>query len=78
VPSTFLHFLLAQAADLDRAAETQPAAVKELYRTAAPIPDLKPGRYDINLSRITFPPGMPSNPPLACPCRQSNPNVLMV
>jgi len=62
-PSIFLHFLLAQAADLDRAADMPPAAVKELYRSAAPIPDLKPGSYDINLSRITFPPGMPSNPP---------------
>jgi quercetin dioxygenase-like cupin family protein len=62
-PSTFLHFLLAQAADLDRPAETPPATVKELYRTAAPIPALKHGRYDINLSRITFPAAMPSNPP---------------
>jgi quercetin dioxygenase-like cupin family protein len=62
-PSTFLHFLLAQAADLGRAAEMPPAAVTELYRTAAPLPDLKPGSYDINLSRITFPAGMPSNPP---------------
>jgi quercetin dioxygenase-like cupin family protein len=62
-PSVFLQFLLAQAADLDRAPETAPAAVKELYRTAAPIPDLKPGSYDINLTRITFPAGMPSNPP---------------
>jgi len=63
VPSTFLEFLLAEATDLDRAAETPPAAVKELYRTKAPIPDLKAGGYDINLSRITFPAGMPSNPP---------------
>jgi quercetin dioxygenase-like cupin family protein len=62
-PSIFLQFLLAQAADLDRAPETPPAAVKELYRSAAPIPDLKPGSYDINLTRITFPAGMPSNPP---------------
>jgi quercetin dioxygenase-like cupin family protein len=62
-PSTFLHFLLAPAADLDRPAETAPAAVKELYRTAAPIPDLKPGGYDLNLTRVTFPAQMPSNPP---------------
>ena len=61
--STFLHFFLAQAADLDRPAETAPAAVRELYRTTAPIPDLKPGGYDLNLARITFPPQMPSNPP---------------
>jgi quercetin dioxygenase-like cupin family protein len=62
-PSTFLHFFLTPAADLDRPAETPPAAVRELYRTAAPIPDLKPGGYDLNLTRVTFPAQMPSNPP---------------
>src|SRR6266576_2397183 len=62
-PSTFLHFFLAPAADLDRPAETPPAAVRELFRTAAPIPDLKPGGYDLNLTRVTFPAQMPSNPP---------------
>jgi quercetin dioxygenase-like cupin family protein len=63
VPSTFLHFILASATDLDRPTETAPAAVRELYRTSAAIPDLKPGVYDMNLTRITFPPQMPSNPP---------------
>ena len=62
-PSTFLHFFIAPAVDLDRPAETAPAAVRELYRTAAPIPDLKPGGYDLNLTRVTFPAQMPSNPP---------------
>jgi len=62
-PSTFLHFLLAAEADVDRPAETAPAAVEELYRTAAPIPDLKAGSYDFNLTRVTFPAQMPSNPP---------------
>ena len=62
-PSTFLHFILAPATDLDRPAETAPAVVKELYRTSAPIPGLKPGGYDMNLTRITFPPQMPSNSP---------------
>src|SRR6266404_3812877 len=62
-PSTFLHFFLAPAADLDRPAASAPAAVRELYRTAAPIPDLKPGGYDLNLTRVTFPAQMPSNPP---------------
>src|ERR1700676_3931021 len=61
--STFLHFFLAPAADLDRPAESAPAAVRELYRTAAPIPDLKPGGYDLNLTRVAFPAQMPSNPP---------------
>jgi quercetin dioxygenase-like cupin family protein len=62
-PSTFLHFFLASAVDLDRPAETAPAAVRELYRTATPIPDLKLGGYDLNLTRVTFPGQMPSNPP---------------
>jgi quercetin dioxygenase-like cupin family protein len=53
VPSTFLHFVLAPATDLNRSAETAPAAV----------PDLKPGAYDLNLTRVTFPAQMPSNPP---------------
>jgi quercetin dioxygenase-like cupin family protein len=62
-PSTFLHFFLVPTMDLDRPAETAPAAVRELYRTANPIPDLKPGGYDLNLTRVTFPPQMPSNLP---------------
>jgi len=62
-PSTFLHFLLAAPADLDKPLEAQPAVVHELYRTAAPLPALKPGRYDLNLTRVSFPPEMASNPP---------------
>ena len=62
-PSTFLHFLLVPAVDLGRPVETAPAAVRELYRTEASIPDLKPGGYDLNLTRVTFPAQMPSNPP---------------
>lgn len=63
VPSKFLHFLLASAADLNQPAEIPPAIVKELYRTAAPIPNLKPGNYDLNLTRVIFPAQMPSNAP---------------
>ena len=62
-PSTFLHFLLAPTADLDKPVEAPPAVVQELYRTVAPLPTLKPGRYDLNLTRVTFPAQMPSNPP---------------
>jgi quercetin dioxygenase-like cupin family protein len=62
-PSTFLHFLLASTADLDKPLEAPPAAVQELYRTVAPLPALKPGRYDLNLTRVIFPAGMPSNSP---------------
>jgi quercetin dioxygenase-like cupin family protein len=62
-PSNALHFLLAPAPALDQPAETAPAIVKELYRTTSPIPDLKSGSYDLNLTRITFPAQMSSNPP---------------
>jgi quercetin dioxygenase-like cupin family protein len=62
-PSVFLHFRLASAADLDRQTGTAPAAVTELYRTSAPIPGLRPGGYDLNLTRVTFPARMPSNAP---------------
>jgi mannose-6-phosphate isomerase-like protein (cupin superfamily) len=62
-PSAFLHFFLVPAADLDRSAEAAPAVVKELYRTATSIPDLKAGGYDLNLARVSFPAQMPSNPP---------------
>jgi quercetin dioxygenase-like cupin family protein len=55
--------LLVPIADQDQPVETTPAIVKELFRTAAPIPDLKPGSYDLNLTRVTFPAQMPSNPP---------------
>jgi quercetin dioxygenase-like cupin family protein len=61
-PSSFLHFLLASAGELGRPAETAPGTVRELYRTASPIPGLGPGAYDLNLTRITFPAQMPSNP----------------
>ncbi len=62
-PSTLLQFFILPAAELDSPVESSPAAVKELYRTAVPIPDLQPGTYDLSLTRISFPARMPSNPP---------------
>jgi quercetin dioxygenase-like cupin family protein len=62
-PSTFLHFFLVPAADVDKPAEMAPTVVKQVYRTAAPIPDLRAGGYDLNLTRVTFPAGMPPNAP---------------
>jgi quercetin dioxygenase-like cupin family protein len=62
-PSRFLHFFLVPAGNLAATPETAPAVVNELYHTAAPIPDLRPGGYDLNLTRVTFPAGMPSNAP---------------
>lgn len=59
-PSTILHFLLVPATGQDQSSAV--ASAKELYQTAA-IPDLRAGTYDLNFSRITFPPGMASNAP---------------
>jgi quercetin dioxygenase-like cupin family protein len=61
--STLLHFLLSPAPDRNKPVVTIPLSTQELYRTPAPIPDLKSGIYDLNLTRVTFPAGMPSNPP---------------
>jgi mannose-6-phosphate isomerase-like protein (cupin superfamily) len=62
-PLVVLQFLLPTGSELDRPTATGPAAVKELYRTAGPIPDLKSGPYDLNLTQVTSPAGMPSNAP---------------
>jgi quercetin dioxygenase-like cupin family protein len=62
-PASLLQFILSSAADLDRPAAAGSSSVRELYRTIKPIPDLKPGGYDLNLTQVTFPARMPSNPP---------------
>ena len=62
-PSTVLHCLLAPSADLDKPLEAPPAVVQELYRAVAPIPALKPGPNDRNMTRVIFPAQMPSNSP---------------
>jgi len=62
-PSTLLYFLLAPKDVLDQPVAAAPATVKELYRTPAPLPGLEPGSYELNLTRVTFPPWMPSNRP---------------
>ena len=62
-PSTLLYFLLVPKDALDQPITGAPTTVKELYRTPAPLPGLKPGSYQLNLTRVTFPPGMPSNRP---------------
>ena len=61
--ATFLHWQLAPSEELERAVERPPAAVTELYRTPRPLPDLKPGRHEFTLTRVSYPPRMPPNPP---------------
>jgi len=62
-PAEFLHFVLATAGELNAPMESPPAVVKELYRTASPIPGLKSGPYEFTLVRVAFPPRFPINPP---------------
>lgn len=62
-PAVFLHFVLLTADELGKPMEGQPAVVTELYKTASPIPGLKPGPYEFTLTRVTFPPRQPINPP---------------
>jgi quercetin dioxygenase-like cupin family protein len=62
-PSTAIHFMLALATAGAATAPAAPAGFKELYRTSAPIPDLKTGTHDLNVTRVTFPAHMPSNAP---------------
>ena len=58
-----MHFMLAPAADLDRPEAAAPATTIEVFRTPKPIPGLKQGVHDLNLTLVTFPPHMPSNQP---------------
>jgi mannose-6-phosphate isomerase-like protein (cupin superfamily) len=62
-PSTLLCFLLAPEEAFDQPIAVAPATVKELYRTPGPLPEPRPGSYEWNLTRVTFPPRMPSNRP---------------
>src|SRR5689334_19742980 len=61
-PASFLHFVLGRSTDLDQAAEHSPAATSELYRSPQAIPDLKPGRYEFTLTRVSYPRMTPNVP----------------
>src|SRR5205085_1363469 len=54
-PASFLHFVLGRSTELDQAAEHAPALVREIYRSPQAIPDLKPGRYEFTLTRVSYP-----------------------
>jgi quercetin dioxygenase-like cupin family protein len=63
MPSTLMHFLVGRAADLDRSGATVPATVIKIFRSPGPIPNLKPGAYDLHLTTVTLPPHTPPNAP---------------
>jgi quercetin dioxygenase-like cupin family protein len=61
-PASFLHFVLGRSTDLDQADEHSPAVATELYRSPQAIPDLKPGRYEFTLTRVSYPRMTPNVP----------------
>jgi quercetin dioxygenase-like cupin family protein len=60
--ASFLHWVLARSEEVDIAA-APPAVVSDLYRTPRAIPDLKPGRHEFTLTRVSYPPRMAPNAP---------------
>ena len=61
-PSTYLHFLISSASNLDQP-DISPKTGKEIYRSTSPIPALKHGRYVLNLSKVTLPANEPFDRP---------------
>jgi mannose-6-phosphate isomerase-like protein (cupin superfamily) len=61
-PSTYLHFMITPAFDLDQP-DTAPTTGREIYRSTSPIPALKQGSYVLDLSKVTLPPYAPSDRP---------------
>jgi mannose-6-phosphate isomerase-like protein (cupin superfamily) len=62
-PAKFLLFVLLPIADVQKPLVGPPATVEELYRSPEALPGLQPGPYEFSLTRVSFPPGMPANPP---------------
>ncbi len=62
-PVAFLHVLLGPIAELDRVGDGAPATVTDLYSTPVPLAGLGSGPLAFDLTRVTFPPHMPPNPP---------------
>jgi mannose-6-phosphate isomerase-like protein (cupin superfamily) len=61
--AAFLHVLLGPLDALDHARDGGPATVTELYRTSEPLSGLGAGALAFDITRVTFPPHMPANPP---------------
>jgi len=61
-PADLLLFVLT-ARPNQRPPVDRPAAAAELYRTPDALPGLEAGPYEFTLTRVTFPAGMPANPP---------------
>ena len=62
-PTDLLVFLLTARPNQGRRLLSRPAIAQELLRTPDPLPGLKEGPYEFSLVRVTFPPGMHTDPP---------------
>jgi len=60
--ATLFEFLLVSAADLNKAPNSKPASVTELYQTIEPIKGLKPGPYEFTMTKVLVPPKIPAPP----------------
>jgi len=61
-PTVFFEFLLITAADLNKPPHSKPAVLTELYQTAEPIKNLKPGPHEFTMTRVIAPPKLPAPP----------------
>ena len=59
VGAVVLHFFFGSQSELPVSAN--PPDLTEIYRTPAPVPNLKSGLYEFTLARVSFPPLMPTN-----------------
>jgi quercetin dioxygenase-like cupin family protein len=62
-PTNLLLFVLTPRPNQRKPLLDRPAVVTELYRTPEPLPGLQAGPYELNLTRVTLPAGMPADPP---------------
>jgi quercetin dioxygenase-like cupin family protein len=61
-PTNLLLFVLTPRPNQRKPLLDRPAVVTEVYRTPEPLPGLQAGPYELTLTRITLPAGMPTDP----------------
>ena len=62
-PTNLLLFVLTPRPNQRKPLLDRPAVTTELCRTPDPLPGLQAGPYELSLTRVTLPAGMPADPP---------------
>src|SRR6516164_4853046 len=62
-PTNLLLFVLTPRPNQRKPLLDRPAVTTELYRTPEPLLGLQAGPYELSLTRVTLPAGMPADPP---------------